>query len=82
MAQYSGMNAVLDSSLRDLRTMKSNRLVVFSPSLLWASAVKVVPYHVNMFLFIYKSLSHLIFAIFSEAIEKAKDSVIEFLKGQ
>ncbi len=62
--------------------MKSNRLAVFSASLQWADVVKVVPYHVNMFLFIYKSLSHLIYAIFSEAIEKAKDSIIEFLKGQ
>ncbi len=64
MAQYSGMNAVLDSSLKDFWAMKSNRRAVFSASLQWAGAVKVVPYHVNMFLFIYKSLSHLIFAIF------------------
>ncbi len=41
MAQYSGINAVLDSSQKGLRTMKSNRLTVFAASLQWADAVKV-----------------------------------------
>ncbi len=36
------MNAVLDGSQKDLRTMKSNRLAVFAPSMQWADAVKVV----------------------------------------
>ncbi len=42
MAQYSGIYAVLDSSQKDLRTMKSNRLAVFAAALQWADAVKVV----------------------------------------
>ncbi len=36
------MNAVLDSSKKDIGTMKSNRLSVFAASLQWADAVKVV----------------------------------------
>ncbi len=42
MVQYSGINAVLDSSQKDLRTMKSNRLAVSAASLQWADEVKVV----------------------------------------
>ncbi len=42
MAQYSGINTVLDSSQKDLRTMKSNHLAVFAASLQWADAVEVV----------------------------------------
>ncbi len=42
MAQCSGINAVLDSSQKDLRTMKSNNLTVFVASLQWADTVKVV----------------------------------------
>ncbi len=42
MAQYSGINAVLESSQNDLRTMNSNRVAVFAASLQWADAVMVV----------------------------------------
>ncbi len=42
MTQFSGINAVLGSSQKDLRIMKSNRLAVFAVSLQWADAVKVV----------------------------------------
>ncbi len=49
-AQYSGINAVLDSSQKDLRTMNSNRLAVFAASLQWVDAVKVVlgGWHANV----------------------------------
>ncbi len=36
------MNAVFDSSQKDLRTMNSKRLAVFAASLQWTDAVKVV----------------------------------------
>ncbi len=36
------MNAVLNSSQKDLRTMNSKRLAVFAASMQWADAVKVV----------------------------------------
>ncbi len=42
MAQYSGLNAVLDSSQKDLRAMKSNRLAVFAASRQCTDEVKVV----------------------------------------
>ncbi len=42
MRQQSGVNAVFDSSQKDLRTMNSKRLAVFAASLQWADAVKVV----------------------------------------
>ncbi len=42
MAQYSGMNAVLYSSQKDLRTMKSNRAAVFAASLRCTDEVNVV----------------------------------------
>ncbi len=42
IAQYNVMNAVLDSSQKDVRTIKSNRLAVFAASLQWTDAVKVV----------------------------------------
>ncbi len=42
MAQYSGINAVLDSSQKDLRAMNSKRLAVFAASMQWADAMKVV----------------------------------------
>ncbi len=42
MAQYSEINAVLDSSLKDLRTMKSNHLAVFVASLQCTDEVKVL----------------------------------------
>ncbi len=42
MAQYSGINVVLDSSQKDLRTMKSNRLAVFAASLQCTDEVNVV----------------------------------------
>ncbi len=42
MAQYSEINASLDSSQEDLRTMKSNRLAVFVGSLQCADEVKVL----------------------------------------
>ncbi len=42
MTQYIGINAVLGSSQKDLRIMKSNCLAVFAASLQWADAVKVV----------------------------------------
>ncbi len=41
-AQESGVNAVLDSSQKDLRTKNSKRLAVFAASLQWADAVKAV----------------------------------------
>ncbi len=43
IAQYSGINVVLDSSQKDLRTMKSNRLAVFAASLQCTEEVQVVP---------------------------------------
>ncbi len=42
MAQYSGINAVLDSSQKDLRTMKSNYLAVFAASLQCIGVIKIV----------------------------------------
>ncbi len=36
------MNAVFDSSQKDLRTMSSKRLAVFAASMQWTDAVKVV----------------------------------------
>ncbi len=42
MAQYSGINAVLDSSQEDLWTMKINCLAVFAVSLQCTDEVKVV----------------------------------------
>ncbi len=42
MAQYSEINAVFDNSQKDLRTMKSSRLVVFAASLQCTDEVKVV----------------------------------------
>ncbi len=42
MAQHSGMNAFLNSSRKDLRTLKSNRFAVLGVHLQWVDAVKVV----------------------------------------
>ncbi len=42
MAHYSGMNAVLDSSQKDLRTMKSISLAVFGASTQCTDEVKEV----------------------------------------
>ncbi len=41
-AQKSGVNAVLDSSQKDLRTTTNKRIAVFAASLQWADAVKAV----------------------------------------
>ncbi len=42
MAQYSEINSVLDRSQKDLRTMKSNHLDVFTVSVQCTEEVKVV----------------------------------------
>ncbi len=42
MAQYSGIDAVFDNSQKDLRTMKGNRLAIFTASLQCIDKAKVV----------------------------------------
>ncbi len=42
MAQYSGINAVVDSSQKDLMTMKSNHIAVFAASLQYTDEMKVL----------------------------------------